>query len=195
MEAIIGEDTPWSRLFDMTYAPQYRLITVDFLSTFVYQPQPPDFQPQPQSEISFRLCEGSYGMTLRKFAMMTGLYTQVEIDMPIYVTAISMTDGAVVVSAWWPRIGNESFVRSAPVTRVCDPLISATLNGVWRSILLPTNTARREGGSTGGYCRYHTTAPSAAGSAQLAASSYHRTADSTSGPVGGSVLVADAYRS
>ncbi|KAL8265145.1 hypothetical protein R6Q59_023275 [Mikania micrantha] len=45
MVAIIGEDMPWSLLFDSTYAPQYRLITVEFLSTFVYRPQAPDFQP------------------------------------------------------------------------------------------------------------------------------------------------------
>ncbi|KAD3640873.1 hypothetical protein E3N88_30096 [Mikania micrantha] len=47
MMSIIGEDTPWSRLFEMAYAPQYRLITVEFLSTFMYRPQAPDFQPQP----------------------------------------------------------------------------------------------------------------------------------------------------
>ncbi|KAL8188742.1 hypothetical protein R6Q57_029762 [Mikania cordata] len=58
MIAIIGQDTPWSRLFEMTYAPQYQLITVEFLSTFVYRPHGPDFKPQPgpqQAEISFRL--------------------------------------------------------------------------------------------------------------------------------------------
>ncbi|KAL8258355.1 hypothetical protein R6Q59_030396 [Mikania micrantha] len=47
-----------------TYAPQYRLITVEFLSTFRYRPQPPDFQPQPgqaqQAEVSFRLCGAAY---------------------------------------------------------------------------------------------------------------------------------------
>ncbi|KAL8224223.1 hypothetical protein R6Q57_019698 [Mikania cordata] len=45
MIAIIGEDTPWSRLFDTTYAPPYRLITVEFHSTFMYRPQGSDFQP------------------------------------------------------------------------------------------------------------------------------------------------------
>ncbi|KAL8229453.1 hypothetical protein R6Q57_014353 [Mikania cordata] len=45
MTAIIGEDTPWSRLFEMTFAPQYRLITVEFLSTFVFRPRAAD-QPQ-----------------------------------------------------------------------------------------------------------------------------------------------------
>ncbi|KAL8223481.1 hypothetical protein R6Q57_018956 [Mikania cordata] len=66
MMAIIGQDTPWSRLFEMTYAPQYRLITVEFLSTFIYRPCGPDFQPQPgpqQADISFRLCGFHYHLS------------------------------------------------------------------------------------------------------------------------------------
>ncbi|KAL8218525.1 hypothetical protein R6Q57_021898 [Mikania cordata] len=126
MMAIIGEDTPWSRLFDMTYGPQYRLITVEFLSTFMYRPQGPDFQPQPgqpqQAEISFRLCGFQYHLSLTEFASVLGLYTEQETHMPIYTTAIHTADYAVV-SAWWPRIGDEQFVRSARVTRIRDPLI------------------------------------------------------------------------
>ncbi|KAL8244508.1 hypothetical protein R6Q59_010766 [Mikania micrantha] len=104
MTAIIGEDTPWSRLFEMTYASQYRLITVEFLSTFRFRPQPPDFQPQPE------------------FGSVLGLYTEEETHMPIYTTAIHTADDAVV-SAWWPRIGDDAFDRSAWVTRIRDPLI------------------------------------------------------------------------
>ncbi|KAD0364776.1 hypothetical protein E3N88_44380 [Mikania micrantha] len=126
MMAIIGKDTPWSRLFDMTYAPQYRLLTVEFLSTFVFRPQAPDFQPEPghpqPAEISFRLCGGSYALSLREFAIVTGLYTEAETDMPIYMTAIHTVDDAVD-SAWWPQIGDDPFVRSARVTRIRDPLI------------------------------------------------------------------------
>ncbi|KAL8196706.1 hypothetical protein R6Q57_024583 [Mikania cordata] len=85
MMAIIGEDTPWSRLFEMT-------------------PQAPDFQPQPE------------------FGSVLGLYTEEETHMTIYTTAIHTADDAVV-SAWWPRIGDGSFVRSARVTRIRDPLI------------------------------------------------------------------------
>ncbi|KAD6455165.1 hypothetical protein E3N88_09871 [Mikania micrantha] len=126
MMAIIGEDTPWFRLFDMTYAPQYRLITVEFLSTFLYRPQGPDFQPQPgqpqQAEIFFILCGFQYYLSLAEFASVLGLYTEQETHMPIYTTAIHTADDAVV-SAWWPRIGDEPFVRSARVTRIRDPLI------------------------------------------------------------------------
>ncbi|KAL8206008.1 hypothetical protein R6Q57_009559 [Mikania cordata] len=127
MTAIIGEDTPWSRLFEMCYAHRYRLITVEFLSTFIYRPVDPDFQPQPDQpqppeEISFRVCGESYCMSLREFAIVFGLYTEEETHMPIYTTAISSADDAVV-SAWWPRIGDEPFVRAARATRIRDPLI------------------------------------------------------------------------
>ncbi|KAL8257212.1 hypothetical protein R6Q59_029253 [Mikania micrantha] len=77
--------------------------------------------PQP-AEISFRLCGGSYALSLREFALVTGLYTEAETDMPIYMTAIHTVDDAVD-SAWWPQIGDEPFVRSARVTRIRDPLI------------------------------------------------------------------------
>ncbi|KAL8218159.1 hypothetical protein R6Q57_021532 [Mikania cordata] len=124
MTAIIGEDTPWSRLFEMTFAPQYRLITVEFLSTFVFRPRAAD-QPQAdpdQPEVSFRLCGLAYAMSLAEFGNALGLYTEEELKMPIYTSAIHTADDAVV-SAWWPRIGDDPFVRAARVTRIRDPLI------------------------------------------------------------------------
>ncbi|KAL8218820.1 hypothetical protein R6Q57_022193 [Mikania cordata] len=124
MTAIISEDTPWSRLFEMTFAPQYRLITVEFLSTFVFRPRAAD-QPQAdpdQPEVSFRLCGLAYAMSLAEFGNALGLYTEEELEMPIYTSAIHTADDAVV-SAWWPRIGDEPFVRAARVTRIRDPLI------------------------------------------------------------------------
>ncbi|KAL8200156.1 hypothetical protein R6Q57_011495 [Mikania cordata] len=35
--AILGENTPWTRLFEIAELPTYRLITVEFLSTFRYR--------------------------------------------------------------------------------------------------------------------------------------------------------------
>ncbi|KAL8230939.1 hypothetical protein R6Q57_000717 [Mikania cordata] len=102
MTAIIGEDTPWSRLFEMTFAPQYRLIAVEFLSTFVYRPRGPDYQPQAgaqPSEISFRPCGFAYELSLAEFGNAFGLYTEQELTMPIYTTAFHTADDAVV-SAW-----------------------------------------------------------------------------------------------
>ncbi|KAL8215809.1 hypothetical protein R6Q57_022646 [Mikania cordata] len=97
--AIIGEDTPW--------------------------PRGPDYQPQAgpqQSKISFRLCEFAYDLSLAEFGSALGLYTEQELEMPIYTTAIHTADDAVV-NAWWPRIGDVPFVRVARVTRIRDPLI------------------------------------------------------------------------
>ncbi|KAL8189496.1 hypothetical protein R6Q57_029062 [Mikania cordata] len=82
MTAIIGDETPWSRLFEMAYAPQYRLVTVEFLSTFVYRPRGPDYQPQAgpqQSEISFRLCGFAYHLSLAEFGSVLDLYTEQEV--------------------------------------------------------------------------------------------------------------------
>ncbi|KAL8205471.1 hypothetical protein R6Q57_009022 [Mikania cordata] len=124
MTSIIGDDTPWSRLFEMTFAPQYRLITVEFLSTFVFRPRAAD-QPQAdpdQPEVSFRLCGLAYAMSLAEFGNALGLYTEEELEMPIYTSAIHTADDAVV-SAWWPQIGDEPFVQAARVTHIRDPLI------------------------------------------------------------------------
>ncbi|KAL8229413.1 hypothetical protein R6Q57_014313 [Mikania cordata] len=125
MTAIIGEETPWSRLFEMTFAPQYRLITVEFLSTFVYRPRGPDYQPQAgaqPSEISFRLCGFAYELSLTEFGNALDLYTEQELTMMIYTTAIHTAHDAVI-NAWWPRISDEPFFRVDRVTRIRDPLI------------------------------------------------------------------------
>ncbi|KAL8192180.1 hypothetical protein R6Q57_028042 [Mikania cordata] len=106
MTAIIGQDTPRSRLFEMT-------------------PHGPDFQPQTgpqQSEISYRLCGAPYHLSLAEFGSVLGLYTEEETQMSIYTTAIHTADVAVV-NAWWPRIGDEPFVHDTRVTRIRDPLI------------------------------------------------------------------------
>ncbi|KAL8189164.1 hypothetical protein R6Q57_028730 [Mikania cordata] len=182
MMAIIGEDTPWSRLFEITYAPQYRIITVEFLSTFRYRHQAPDFQPQPgqpqQAEISFRLCGFPYHLSLAKFGSVLGLYTEEETHMPIYTKAIHTADDAVV-SAWWLRIGDESFVRSARVT----PHLAAGADAA----AAPAHTAA---GANAAVARAQT----AATRAQSAARSYQRAADTTYGSVEGFDLVAGAYR-
>ncbi|KAL8227359.1 hypothetical protein R6Q57_017191 [Mikania cordata] len=83
------------------------------------------YQPQagPQlSEISFRLCGFAYDLSLAEFGSALGLYTEQELQMPIYTTVIHTADDAVI-SAWWPRIGDEPFVRAARVTRIRDLLI------------------------------------------------------------------------
>ncbi|KAL8210150.1 hypothetical protein R6Q57_006882 [Mikania cordata] len=106
------------------FTNEYRLITVEFLSTFIYRPRAPDqpeAAPQP-AEVSFRLCGGAYEMSLAEFGNALGLYTEEELTMAIYTSAIYTADDAVV-SAWWPRIGDEPFVRAARVTRRRDPLI------------------------------------------------------------------------
>ncbi|KAL8216416.1 hypothetical protein R6Q57_023253 [Mikania cordata] len=96
MMAINGEDTPWYRLFDMTSAAAGGDI--------------------------FQTLRIPVPLIFAEFASVLGLYTEQETHMPIYTRTIHTADDAVV-SAWWPRIGDEPFVRSTRVTRIRDPLI------------------------------------------------------------------------
>ncbi|KAL8205282.1 hypothetical protein R6Q57_008833 [Mikania cordata] len=58
--AILGEDTPWTRLFDLAELPTYRLITVEFLSTFRYRAHQATVRVEEDAEltpdIDFFLC-------------------------------------------------------------------------------------------------------------------------------------------
>ncbi|KAL8231242.1 hypothetical protein R6Q57_001020 [Mikania cordata] len=73
-------------------------------------PRSPD---QQQPEVSFRLCGLAYAMSLVEFGNALGLYTEEELEMPIYTSAIHTADNAVV-SAWWSQIGDEPFCPSCP---------------------------------------------------------------------------------
>ncbi|KAL8196812.1 hypothetical protein R6Q57_024466 [Mikania cordata] len=88
----------------------------------MYHPLAPDFQPQPPPKILFRLCREQYDIYIRKFAVLIGLYSVAKIDILIYTKTISIADDAIF-SAWWPRIGDQPFVRSAQDTRIRDSLI------------------------------------------------------------------------
>ncbi|KAL8209363.1 hypothetical protein R6Q57_006095 [Mikania cordata] len=135
----------------MTFAPQYRLITVEFLSTFVFRPRAAN-QPQAdpdQPEVSFRLCGLAYAMSLAKFGNAFGLYTEEELEMTIYTSAIHTADD--VIGAWWPRIGDEPFVRAARVTRIRYPLIRYLHRVIASSII---GRGMSQEWCTYGGCRY-----------------------------------------
>ncbi|KAL8196730.1 hypothetical protein R6Q57_024493 [Mikania cordata] len=64
--AILGEDTPWTRLFDLEELPSYRLITVEFLSTFRYRAHQAAVRVDEDAElppdIEFSLCGQHFEM-------------------------------------------------------------------------------------------------------------------------------------
>ncbi|KAK1441601.1 hypothetical protein QVD17_07617 [Tagetes erecta] len=90
-QEIIGFNTPWSRLFDIATRPSYCELTVEFLSSFVFNRPPRDYvedPAQPFREITFRLCGVYRSMTLREFACRSGLYMEEELDTPLYTEGI-----------------------------------------------------------------------------------------------------------
>ncbi|MFS8016515.1 hypothetical protein Hanom_Chr15g01369561 [Helianthus anomalus] len=38
----IRHDTPWSRLFNLAFLPSYRVLVIEFLSSFEFHPRPAD---------------------------------------------------------------------------------------------------------------------------------------------------------
>ncbi|KAK1428446.1 hypothetical protein QVD17_17280 [Tagetes erecta] len=73
---IIGIDTPWARLFEAATNNSFRELTVEFLSSFVYERRPLGFVEnpnQPFNDISFRLAGVQRTMTLREFAVRRGM--------------------------------------------------------------------------------------------------------------------------
>ena len=80
---IVGLDTPWSRLFELAMEDSYPELTVEFLSTFTYAPHPADYVEDPNfpvHEVTFRLVGQQFMMSVREFAVHTGLYTEPELD-------------------------------------------------------------------------------------------------------------------
>ncbi|KAL8231205.1 hypothetical protein R6Q57_000983 [Mikania cordata] len=80
--AILGEDTPWTRLFDIAELPTYRLITVEFLSTFRYRAHQVAVREQEDKELPPRIEFSLYGqhmeMSIERFAVHLGIYYEPE---------------------------------------------------------------------------------------------------------------------
>ena len=67
LRAIIGVNTPWSRLFESAREVTFRELTLEFLSSFERTPRPEGYVEEagePYREISFRLAGVHHRMTL-----------------------------------------------------------------------------------------------------------------------------------
>ncbi|KAJ0805609.1 hypothetical protein HanPI659440_Chr02g0080211 [Helianthus annuus] len=87
----VSRDSPWDRLFELSYIPTYREILVDFLSSFEFHPRRPDqvvdpAQPLPPPEVCFRMAGQAHSMSLAVFAVHSDLYTEAEIATDPYTT-------------------------------------------------------------------------------------------------------------
>ncbi|KAL8224111.1 hypothetical protein R6Q57_019586 [Mikania cordata] len=101
-ERWISEETPWRRLFDMTFEPSFKAVTVDFLSTFTYL-------PAAMPEVAFSMLRQQHKMSLVEFIVLPGLYWEPETVTPLYTTGITEIDDATL-RAWWPHIAEDAFI-------------------------------------------------------------------------------------
>ncbi|KAD5508232.1 hypothetical protein E3N88_15935 [Mikania micrantha] len=101
--AILGEDTPWTRLFDLAEVPTNRLITVEFLSTFRYrahQAAVREEEDEELSDIEFSLGGQHFEMSIERFAVHLGIYYEPETVREDFTQGLKQgAEG--VMRAWW----------------------------------------------------------------------------------------------
>ncbi|KAD2804051.1 hypothetical protein E3N88_37428 [Mikania micrantha] len=113
--AILGEDTPWTRLFDLADLPTYRLITVEFLSTFRCRAHQAAVREEDDEElppdIEFSLCGHHFEMSIERFAVHLGIYYEPETVRDDFAQGLTQGEEGVM-RAWWSQrhllIGNPS---------------------------------------------------------------------------------------
>ncbi|KAL8211165.1 hypothetical protein R6Q57_005602 [Mikania cordata] len=80
--AILSEDTPWTRLFELAELPTYMLITVEFLSTFRYRAHQAAVRAEDDAElppdIEFSLGGQHFEMSIERFVVHLGIYCEPE---------------------------------------------------------------------------------------------------------------------
>ncbi|KAL8211420.1 hypothetical protein R6Q57_005857 [Mikania cordata] len=110
--AILGEDTPWTRLFDIAELPTYRLITVEFLSTFRYRAHQAAVREQEDEELppdtEFSLCGQHMEMSIEWFAVHLGIYYELETVHDAFTQGLTQDEDGVM-RAWWAQISDTPF--------------------------------------------------------------------------------------
>ncbi|KAK9062737.1 hypothetical protein SSX86_019926 [Deinandra increscens subsp. villosa] len=146
LEAVVGHDTPWMHLFRVANLPTYRELLAEFLCTFTYSepsgpmPQAPPAHREERQRIAFSMFGTGYMLTLREFAVLSGLYTEDETCTPFY-TAAPLAADEDNMKTWWTTITRRRFgVNSRKITSVPNPVIRYVHRLITCSI-----TARGEG--------------------------------------------------
>ncbi|KAD4178333.1 hypothetical protein E3N88_26924 [Mikania micrantha] len=104
--AILGEDTPWTRLFDIADMPTYRLITVEFLSTFRYRAHQAAVREEDDEElppdVEFSLCGQHVEMSIERFAVHLGIYYEPKTVRDDFTQGLTQGEEGVM-RAWWSQ--------------------------------------------------------------------------------------------
>ncbi|KAL8224123.1 hypothetical protein R6Q57_019598 [Mikania cordata] len=125
--AILGEDTPWTRLFDLAELPSYRLITLEFLSTFRYRAHQAAVRVDEDAElppdIEFSLCGQHFETSIERFAVYFGIYYEPETVTDGFAQGLAQGEEGVM-RAWWAQISDTPFTgNQVRATMIRDPLI------------------------------------------------------------------------
>ncbi|KAL8218927.1 hypothetical protein R6Q57_022300 [Mikania cordata] len=151
--AILGEDTPWTRLFDFAELPTYRLLTVEFLSTFRYRAHQAAVRMEEDAElppdIEFSLGGQHFEMSIERFAVHIGIYYEPETVSDDFAQGLTQGEEGVM-RAWWDQISDTPFTgHRVRATMIRDPLIryirrciAMTISGRGQARNRPCNLAR-----------------------------------------------------
>ncbi|KAL8215881.1 hypothetical protein R6Q57_022718 [Mikania cordata] len=125
--AILGEDTPWTRLFEIAELPTYRLITVEFLSTFRYRAHQAAVREEDDEElppdIEFSLGGQHIEMSIERFAVHLGIYYEPETVRDDFTHGLMQGEEGVM-RAWCAQISDTPFTgHRVQATMIRDPLI------------------------------------------------------------------------
>ncbi|KAL8211179.1 hypothetical protein R6Q57_005616 [Mikania cordata] len=125
--AILGEGTLWTRLFDITDLPTYRLLTVEFLSTFRYRAHQAAVCEQEDKElppcIEFSLGGQHMEISIERFAVHLGIYYEPETVRDAFTQGLTQGEDGVM-RAWWAQISDTPFTgHRLRATTIRDPLI------------------------------------------------------------------------
>ncbi|KAL8231200.1 hypothetical protein R6Q57_000978 [Mikania cordata] len=125
--AILGEDTPWTRLFGLAELPSYRLITVEFLSTFRYRAHQAavrvDEDAELPTDIEFSLYGQHFEMSIERFTVYLGIYYEPETVTDGFAQGLTQGEEGVMRPRW-AQISDTPFTgHRVRATMIRDPLI------------------------------------------------------------------------
>jgi len=125
-EAIVGQATPFRRLFDLAFLPCYRELTLEFICTFHFR-IPPSAPLDHPDTVSFRLGGQPHRLSPATFGVLVGLYSLEETQTPLFLQGRVDQDDVVILQ-WWQQIADGPFAygpraeSKARVSSIRDPL-------------------------------------------------------------------------
>ncbi|KAL8260138.1 hypothetical protein R6Q59_028091 [Mikania micrantha] len=110
----------WRRLLDTT-RPGYRELTIEFYSTFKFHDTGVGLHYARAME--FRLGGVDRSLSITQFARVMGIYSEEELQQPLYRDSLLAKDVSnVVLCTWWPTIADGALHGTTRASWIRDPL-------------------------------------------------------------------------